>query len=152
MLDEPTSSLDPAVRYEVLNLIDRLRGQVTVFLSSHILQDVERICDTIGIIHRGELILVAERDELLNKYPVNVVELEIDHECLPIPNMVLSSIEEQSWITTINQEDNKLRITVSDPMLGKKLLIPLITDQGLILERYEWVRPSLEEIFLKISS
>ena len=55
LLDEPTSALDPAGRYEVLNLIDKLRGQVTVFVSSHILQDIERICDIIGIIHKGDL-------------------------------------------------------------------------------------------------
>jgi ABC-2 type transport system ATP-binding protein len=63
LLDEPTSALDPAGRYEILQLIDGLRGRVTVFFSSHILGDVERVCDTIGIIHDGELLTVAARDE-----------------------------------------------------------------------------------------
>ena len=62
LLDEPTNSLD---------LLDTLRSQVIVFLSSHILADVERICDTIGIIQQGELMLVSGRDELLEQYAAN---------------------------------------------------------------------------------
>lgn len=49
LLDEPTSALDPAGRYEVLDMIASLRGKVTVFLSSHILTDIERVCDTLEI-------------------------------------------------------------------------------------------------------
>ncbi len=56
-LDEPTSSLDPAGRYEILELIANLRGKVTVFFSTHILTDVERICDRVAIIHKGEVII-----------------------------------------------------------------------------------------------
>jgi ABC-2 type transport system ATP-binding protein len=151
LLDEPTSALDPAGRYEVLNLIDKLRGQVTVFISSHILQDVERICDTIGIIHRGELILVAERDELLDKYPVNVAELKINRTSMPLHETFLTSLESQPWVTSVIEEGNNIRITVSDRSLGKQLLLPFTVEQGVILDKYEWVRPSLEEIFLKIS-
>jgi ABC-2 type transport system ATP-binding protein len=151
LLDEPTSALDPAGRYEVLSLIDKLRGQVTVFISSHILQDVERICDTIGIIHRGELILVAERDELLDKYPVNVAELKINPNCMPLSETFFTSLKSKPWVTSINEEGNNIRITVSDLRLGKQLLLPFTVEQGVILDKYEWVRPSLEEIFLKIS-
>ena len=151
LLDEPTSALDPAGRYEVLSLIDKLRGQVTVFISSHILQDVERICDTIGIIHRGELILVAERDELLDKYPVNVAELKINRTCMPLSETFFTSLKSKPWVTSINEEGNNIRITVSDLRLGKQLLLPFTVEQGVILDKYEWVRPSLEEIFLKIS-
>jgi len=152
LLDEPTSALDPAGRYEVLDLIDKLRGQVTVFVSSHILQDVERISDIIGIIHKGELILVSERDELLDKYPVNVVELKINRISLPLPSTFLTSLEANPWVSGITEECNTMRITVSDITLGKQMLLPLMVEQGVILDKFEWVRPSLEEIFLKISA
>jgi len=152
LLDEPTSALDPAGRYEVLNLIDKLRGQVTVFVSSHILQDVERICDIIGIIHQGELLLIAERDELLDKYPVNVVSLKINHTSMPLPGTFLTNLESKQWVAGISEDGNNIRITVSDISLGKQMLLPFTVEQGVILEKYEWVRPSLEEIFLRISS
>lgn len=152
LLDEPTSSLDPAGRYEVLNLIDQLRGQVTVFLSSHILQDIERICDIIGIIHKGELILVARREDLLNEYPVNVVELQLNRASLSLADQFLSALQVKPWVTGVVQDENTIRITVSDLALGKKELLPFIVEQEVILDQYAWVRPSLEEIFLKIST
>jgi len=152
LLDEPTSALDPAGRYEVLNLIDKLRGQVTIFVSSHILQDVERVCDIIGIIHKGDLILVAERDELLGKYPVNVVELDINQTSLLLLDTFATSLESQPWISNLTKEGSKIRITVSNLDQGKQSLLPLTVEQGIVLDKYEWVRPSLEEIFLKISA
>jgi len=152
LLDEPTSALDPAGRYEVLNLIDKLRGQVTVFVSSHILQDIERICDIIGIIHKGDLILIAGRDELLDEYPVNVVELDINQTSLPLQDTFATRLESQPWVSSITKEGSKIRITVSNLDQGKQSLLPLTVEQGVVLEKYEWVRPSLEEIFLKISA
>ena len=55
LLDEPVSGLDPAGRKDLLELIEHLRGQCTVFMSTHILADVERVCDTVGIINRGRM-------------------------------------------------------------------------------------------------
>ena len=65
-LDEPASALDPAGRKEVLEMIAGLRGQCTVFMSTHILADVERVCDTVGIINHGKLVVEAPQAELLN--------------------------------------------------------------------------------------
>ncbi len=151
-LDEPTSSLDPAGRHEVLDLLDSLRGQVTVFLSSHILADVERICDTIGILHKGELVLVSGRDELLAKYAIDTALLEIDGASMPVPEQFLAHLREQPWIERVRQDQNRLHITVTDVDHGKRALLPLIGEHGVVLNRYEWVRPSLEEIFLRISA
>lgn len=151
-LDEPTSALDPAGRYAVLELIDRLRGAVTVFLSSHILGDVERVCDTVGIIRQGELILVSERDELLNRYASNVVALELDTESLERLPEFVRALQEKAWVTGISGEGGQLRIVVGDVAAARRLLLPFVVDAGVQLARYEWVRPSLEEIFLGISA
>jgi len=64
LLDEPVSALDPAGRKEVLELIEELRGQTTILLSTHILADVERVCDVVGIINQGRLIAVGTMDQL----------------------------------------------------------------------------------------
>ncbi|MDD0857659.1 hypothetical protein NHF46_07760 [Arthrobacter alpinus] len=53
LLDEPTSALDPIGRKDVLELIDTLRGRTTIFFSTHILSDVERVCDSVAILDRG---------------------------------------------------------------------------------------------------
>lgn len=150
-LDEPTSSLDPAGRHALLGLISSLRGQVTVFLSSHILGDVERVCDTIGIIRRGELVLVASRDELLSRYTTNAVAVEVDRDCLSLLDGFVAHLQEQPWVAGVTPEDNVVRIAVNDTAVAKRALLPLIVDHGLILTRYQWGRPSLEEVFLTIS-
>jgi ABC-2 type transport system ATP-binding protein len=150
-LDEPTSSLDPAGRYDVLELINHLRGQVTVFLSSHILADVERVCDTIGIIHEGKLLLVAERDELLSRYAASVIVIDLEPGG-PISNDQFAAIlKERPWVTDAIPEYRSLRISVNNVREAKQSLLPLVISHDLLLDRYEWVQPSLEEVFLTIS-
>ena len=78
LLDEPTSSLDPAGRHEVLEWIRQRDPQTTVFLSSHILGDIERICDQIAILNHGRLVKVGDRDALLAEYATNAVEIQVD--------------------------------------------------------------------------
>jgi ABC-2 type transport system ATP-binding protein len=152
LLDEPTSSLDPAGRYEVLDLIEKLRGQVTVFLSSHILTDIERVCDRVAIIRKGQLILVTRREELLDQYAVNAIEIELDPACLPVPDGFLHELQGQAWFESIQEMRSPLRITVTSVDEAKKGLLQLVNKHNLLLNRYEWVRPTLEEIFLKISA
>ncbi len=151
-LDEPTSALDPAGRRDVLDLIGQLKGDTTIFLSSHILADVERVCDTIGVIHQGELLLVEKRDSLLARYASDVILLEFDSQNRAALNSFLSQIESLEWVESISEEDFVVRVTVSDRTQGKTTLLQLIADSKLLLSRYEWVRPSLEEVFLAIST
>ncbi len=65
LLDEPASALDPQGRREVLDLIARLRGSATVLFSSHILGDVQEVCDTVGVLDHGRLRFQGPLDELL---------------------------------------------------------------------------------------
>lgn len=150
-LDEPTSSLDPAGRYDVLALIESLRGRVTVFLSSHILGDIERVCDQIAIIHEGALLLVAGREELLARYATNVMLLEFDAGDSLSLEPFLAELKNQSWVSAVTQTDRLLRIGVHETEVAKRALLPLVVKHGLVLNRYGWERPSLEEVFLRIS-
>jgi ABC-2 type transport system ATP-binding protein len=150
-LDEPTSALDPAGRHEVLELIASLRGTVTVFFSTHILGDVERVCDTVAIIHKGELLLESGREDLLNQYAINAAEIELDNHNQPT-DAFLTTLKTQPWVESVSAEQNLLHITVTDLERGKRALLPLAASAGLVVNRLEWVRPSLEDIFLKISA
>jgi ABC-2 type transport system ATP-binding protein len=152
LLDEPTSALDPAGRYDVLTLIEGLRGQVTVFFSSHILGDVERVCDTIGIIHEGELLTVETRDELLARHATNVLLLEVARECLPLSSAFLAALEAQPWTASVSVLEAQLRLAVHDTAVARQSILPLVVQHGVTLNKYEWVRPTLEEIFLSISA
>lgn len=156
LLDEPTSSLDAAGRYEVLEMVASLRGSVTVFFSSHILADVERVCDMIAILHDGRLVLVSERLALLESYPVNAVEIELEtsHASQQAEEVAawLRLVRQQPWAAEVYQDGGKLRIMVSDLEQAKTEMLDLAARSKLRINRYEWVRPSLEEIFLKLSA
>ena len=152
ILDEPTSALDPAGRYEVLDLIQNLRGKVTVFLSSHILADIERVCDTIAVIRSGRLELVAGRDELLNRYAASAVEMEVEASDLPQLAAFAEIVKAQPWVNAVQLDQNHLRVSLGDLEQGRRKLLPLALEHGLLLSRYEWVRPTLEEIFLEVSA
>jgi ABC-2 type transport system ATP-binding protein len=148
-LDEPTSALDPAGRREVLSLVERLRGETTIFLSSHILDDVERVCDTLGVIRQGELLLVTGRNELLGQYAPDTALIVFETGAIPVSLNV--DLESQSWVTAVQQEEFTLRVTVNDLQIGKQQLFPFIAQQGLIVNHFEWLRPTLEDVFLALS-
>jgi ABC-2 type transport system ATP-binding protein len=152
ILDEPTSALDPAGRYEVLDLIHSLRGRVTVFLSSHILTDIERVCDTVAIIHNGRLELVAGRDELLNRYATSSVEMEVEPDAIAQLQTFAELIQSQPWVNAVQLDQTHLRVSLGDLEQGRQSLLPLVVQHGLVLSRYQWVRPTLEEIFLEVSA
>lgn len=151
LLDEPTSALDPAGRHEVLALLARLRGEVTVFFSSHILGDVERICDHIAVLHKGDLLLVEERETLLAHYPINTALLQLDPDSPPAQGF-LTVLQAQPWLTSAGEEGQTLRIVASDVDTARRELLPLAVAHGLLVHRFEWVRPTLEDIFLQVSA
>ena len=156
LLDEPTSSLDPAGRYEVLEMISRIRGGTTVFFSSHILGDVERVCDTVAVLHKGRLILVSGREALLERYAVNAVELEAaaanQESSGAAMQAFLDALKTRAWAAGVKHEGGVVRVMVQNVPLAKRELLPLVVQSGLVLDRLEWVRPSLEDIFLQLSS
>lgn len=151
-LDEPTSALDPAGRHELLALLQTLRERVTIFLSSHILADVERVCDTIGIIREGELVLVAGRDELMGQYATDNILLEVATDSPTAVSHLIPILQTQSWVQQVERENGRLHLHIHDVAAAQQAILPLMAENQVQLNKFEWIRPSLEEIFLSISA
>jgi ABC-2 type transport system ATP-binding protein len=150
-LDEPASSLDPAGRKEVLDMIAGLRGQCTVFMSTHILADVERVCDTIGIIDHGKLVVEAPQAELLSRYTVPAFELECEVDSEEPFKAWLETLKGQAWYSSmVTRNGNTARVVVKDVAAARQALLAGAVQANLALRRYEIVTPSLEDIFLKL--
>jgi ABC-2 type transport system ATP-binding protein len=149
-LDEPVSALDPGGRKEVLDLIAGLRGECTVFMSSHILADIERVCDTVGIIDHGRVVVEANQAELLNRYTIPAFALE----CEPGSEIAFAAWATQlkrfEWTTGVVVEGALARVTVKDVAAARSALLNEAAASGLPLRRYEVVTPSLEDIFLRL--
>jgi len=75
LLDEPVSALDPSGRKDVLDLMRELRGETTVFYSTHILDDVQRVSDQVAILDRGRLVKAAPTHELLGSFTRNTLRV-----------------------------------------------------------------------------
>jgi ABC-2 type transport system ATP-binding protein len=149
-LDEPTSALDPAGRKEVLELIERLRGQCTVFMSTHILADVERVCDTIGIVARGKLVTQASREHLLARYASPVFEVDVNRGLGPELAAWARALEQMPWVDAVSVNSMTARIVVRDTDVALRELLPSALGARLVLTRYEMMRPSLEDVFLRL--
>jgi len=78
IMDEPTSALDPIGRKDVLDMILKLKETMTIFYSTHILEDAEKVCDRIGLIDKGKLLVEANTDELLNSIDTDRFMIALD--------------------------------------------------------------------------
>jgi ABC-2 type transport system ATP-binding protein len=150
LLDEPVSGLDPAGRRELLQLIDHLRGQCTVFMSTHILADVERVCDTVAIIHRGRLVAEAPQQELLSRYAIPAFEIEVQNGLADQLVAWANSLITRAWVVSVSLDRAVARVTVSDVETARRELMASAVAEGLPLNRFEMVRPSLEDVFLRL--
>jgi ABC-2 type transport system ATP-binding protein len=151
-LDEPVSALDPAGRHDILQIIEQLRGRATVFMSSHILADIERVCDRVAIINDGRLIVESTVSDLQARYALPIFLLQFDDGNDPRVDALQSRLQSEPWVTNVTRERDELRVSTDDPTTASSALLRLVADTGLSLVKFERARPSLEDIFLRLVS
>ena len=150
-LDEPVSSLDPEGRRDLLELIEGLRGGATVVLSTHVLADVERICDRVAIMNRGRLVVEGPLADLLAAHAHPVYRLD------PAPGQadalarLVEALRAAPWTgEVVAKEGSGLRVSVEEPDAAAREILPLVVSAGVILTAFEQARPTLEEVFLAL--
>ncbi len=149
LLDEPCSALDPLGRREVLDLIARLRGDATVVFSSHILADVQEVCDTVGIMREGKLIFEGPLQRLLvgRAQPRYLARLR------PPLESIIKTLEDTEWVEDVAVVDPELiRITGSDLDVMETNLVPTLAAAGAHVVSLAPEAPSLEDVFLEVVS
>ena len=137
ILDEPTASLDPLNQQTFYDLLFESRGDgATVFLSSHVLSEVEHVCDQVGIIRRGRLVSVAGLDQL-HHLRIHHVEIEFTGE------PPVRAIEAADGVSDVRVEGSRVRCNVRG---GFEPLLAAIAGRG--VTNLVSTEPSLEEVFL----
>lgn len=147
ILDEPVSALDPVGRLEVLELLTSLRGQATVFFSSHVLADVERVCDRVAVLYRGRLLLESSMDNLLEQYRLPRYRIQFREV---VPDRLVERIQAHSWARKVEITPDGIAVEAVPERLAQmeEELLPLIMGFGAVVLAYERQHEDLEMIFL----
>src|SRR3990170_2764564 len=149
LLDEPVSALDPAGRRDMLTLIGELKSETTVFMSTHILDDVERICDSIGILRAGRLVALEGREALLERHAAPALEVHFDAPSEAVATWA-AELQKHPFVSGVELDGSSVRIR-SDGRVGTVDAVQrAVLGSALRVLRYQVARPSLEDVFLRL--
>ncbi|MFX1283405.1 MAG: ATP-binding cassette domain-containing protein [Promethearchaeota archaeon] len=153
ILDEPAASLDPIGRLDVLRIMSKLREYTTIFYSTHILDDVQKVSDSVGILNKGQLISQGSIEDILKDGKGTIFSVKVQGDISKVHNQLII----QKWISNVNitqlgdNNDYQLEITVSDDEHAQKnLLRELMKDNSLTISDFRRQEYELEDIFIKL--
>ncbi|MFX1518121.1 MAG: ABC transporter ATP-binding protein [Promethearchaeota archaeon] len=153
ILDEPAASLDPIGRQDVLNIMSKLRDYTTIFYSTHILDDVQKVSDAVAILNKGQLIAQGSINDILKgKEEETIFNVKVQGNV----SKVMKQLTLQEWISNVNitqlsdNNDYQLEITVSDDDYAQKNLIRKLMNLDLIICEFQRQEYELEEVFMKL--
>ena len=151
ILDEPASALDPLGRQEVLDVMSRLRRHTTIFYSTHILDDVQRVSDTVAILNHGQMVASGPIEQILNGKDGLVFNVTIKGST----NGLTERLAKLPWVThtAIKQLNNasNWQISVSDETAAEEnLLYHILEGRKITVIEFSRKKYELEEIFMQI--
>jgi len=147
-LDEPTVGLDPRIRYELLDLIGGLRtdGEMTIILTTHYLDEAERLCDRIAIMHAGQIVALDTPKALLDSLGTEIVELRLDADV----EAVLSFLRAHG---TAGGDALTVGSTLTVPLQGgsSRQVIDAVADFGAAVTATSTRPPTLDDVYLRLT-
>jgi ABC-2 type transport system ATP-binding protein len=151
ILDEPAASLDPMGRRDVLEVMQRIRKYATIFYCTHILDDVQRVSDTVAILNQGQLVTQGPIGELLEGSGGTVYSITLNRDC----EKAYARVRKQAWVTGIQvgrrNGHTKWDVTVTDKAAAEDQLLRLVlTSEGVGVADFRRKEYDLEDIFMNI--
>ena len=148
MLDEPTSALDPLGRRDVLTMIEALRGKATVLFSTHLLDDVERVCDSAVVLNQGHVLATGTIAELRSRYGgAHKMRLVTDGG----PAHVVTLLQGEDWASEVTVDDDAVVFAVNDADRVGRALPGLLASANLTLREYRPALFTLEDAFVRLT-
>jgi ABC-2 type transport system ATP-binding protein len=151
ILDEPAAALDPLGRHDVLEVMERLRKHTTIFYSTHILDDVQRVSDTVAILNRGQLVACGPIDQMMNGKDGTVFTITVKGST----DRIEERLQQLSWVTqTSAARQNGVttwQVRVSDEAAAEEhLLRHILADGELVVTEFNRKKYDLEEVFMDL--
>jgi ABC-2 type transport system ATP-binding protein len=144
-LDEPTAGVDVDLRRDMWNMVRRLREDgTTIILTTHYIEEAEEMADRVGVINRGELILVEEKTELMKKLGRKVLHLQLAEPLKAIP------AELSDWKLELSEDGGQLtyEFDAKAERTGVPSLLAAMRDAGIGFKDLDTHQSSLEDIFV----
>ncbi|HEY9902715.1 MAG TPA: ABC transporter ATP-binding protein [Candidatus Sericytochromatia bacterium] len=151
ILDEPTAALDPMGRYDVLQIMKQLQQQTTIFFSTHILDDVQKVCDQVAILKQGQLVAQGPIEQVMAGGEGVVFTLSTKGDVGQIQQV----LSQQSWVSSISTKVMEgqvyWEIGVTDEQKAEANLLRLVlTNQNAIVSQFGRKSYELEDIFMSL--
>ena len=149
-LDEPTVGLDPAARRTLLDYVKKyVQSGLTVFFTTHIMEEAEYLCDEIAIINKGKITATDTPDGLKQRYGgVKTVEIKLKDSTTQSVMHIIRQIADGSVIETPAQDTIRIGSVEAQEMLVK--IIEYLSKNGVQIESISINPPTLEEVFLTV--
>jgi ABC-2 type transport system ATP-binding protein len=153
LLDEPVSALDPIGRKDVLELMRALKGETTVFYSTHILDDVQRVSDYVAILDHGRLVTVAPTQELLGSFTKNILRVVLGGA----GSVTMESLQRLTGVATVTAVSHDSMAWTYDVTTDEgasaevqRAITRFAVDDGLTLISNSVETLDLESVFLRL--
>jgi ABC-2 type transport system ATP-binding protein len=149
LLDEPASGLDPRARIEIRELLKELqRLGKTILVSSHILSELGEMCNKLGIIERGKLLVTGTIQELMARARAHpVISIQVVGE----PAAAQAVLKQDDRVEEVVTSDGQLMVTLRDPNLHHHFLIELLVSRNIALHSVAPHQLKLEDVFLRLT-
>ncbi len=144
LCDEPTSALDPIGRKEILDILLSVKGSTTIVFSTHILSDVERICDEVGVLHKGNLVLSGTMEEIKSKNLIDKIRISFNS------NEELAKFIDASGLEVISKTDTSILVNASNLEETQSTIFQQCTNLSIYPKAVVVVEPTLEHMFMEV--
>lgn len=152
LLDEPVSALDPIGRKEVMDIIYSLSGKVTVFFSTHILADVEKVCDNIMILHKGKVVMETSMSDLKSDESGTIILKVGAKESTDINKTVeaaINLINQLDFVDSCSHETGFLKIITKNKDKANIIIPGILSKAEIPIISYTQDKVSLEDVFME---
>ena len=146
-LDEPTAGVDVELRKDMWVLVRRLRNEgVTVILTTHYIEEAEAIADRVGIIDKGQLLLVEEKESLMQRLGQKQLTIELQNRLEELP----SKLSDYDIVLAADRQSLNYTYNMRSGRTGINQILSSLTQSGIIIKDLQTKQSSLEDIFMSL--
>ena len=146
-LDEPTAGVDVELRKDMWLLVRRLRNEgVTVILTTHYIEEAEEIADRVGIIDKGQLLLVEEKESLMQRLGQKQLTIELQNRLEDLP----TKLSDYDIVLAADRQSLNYTYNMRSGRIGINQILSSLTQSGIIIKDLQTKQSSLEDIFMSL--